>query len=274
MLLSVKQTSLDRLVSILATRPGLEFAEIQHLLRDGGGPVSRPQLFRELHELQSAGVAVSIKGRYSLSLAWIVELIHFSDAVHEHYLSGSKISALLSDASKRKTWRFFEYCRLSNFWNHLRLALAAETESSEIFEWIPHPWQHLIHHEKALLFYKALGKSGCRLRRIVGNDSYLDQLHVDSWPKQIVEYSFAEGPFSEQQNLYFDVIGDYVFEISIMGRTFTSLQELYDSVKNKSSLKFERITELLYEKGRFVTSLERNPRKAERLRKQFREFFD
>lgn len=273
MLLSTKPDSSDSIVAALAVRPGMDVAGVQRQLRDSGMKLSRPQLFRELHELQSGGVIVNIKGQYHLSLAWVTEIIHFADMIDVHYREGSQLSRLLPDDTRRRRWKFFEYCRLSNFWNHLRLALINETGASEMFEWLPHPWQHLIHHEKALLFYKAVGRSGCRLKRIVGNSSYLDRLHVGTWPTQSVDYFFGDSPFADLKNTSIDVIGDYVLEVTIVGKTFSQLEDLYRQVKGKGSLKFERVTSLLYEKGKFSVSLERNQRKAERLRCQFVDFF-
>jgi len=273
MLLQTQENLEELIVKVLAHAPSMSADKIRQAIAKDFRRYSAQAIFKELHKLQRVGVVVRVKRDYSLSMAWALDFVNLGDVIYDQYVAKTPLGTILPDMVKRKSWKCSDFCRVSNFWLHTKSALFEHTRQRLMYEWEPHPWVHLIHHEKQLALYRVFKRGGWHISKIVGGGSYLDRLYAPAWPKDVITHSFAPGPFYELTNTYLNVIGDYVFTIAIEPKHNRELEELYASMSSAKQIKVEKITDLLYRKAKFSVKLEENSKRAEQLRRQFVEYF-
>ena len=231
-------------------------------------------VFKELKKLQEMDVVIKAGSSYSLRLAWVHELIRFSEDIFKHYQQkGTLLESILTEEESESRWRFNDLRRLDDFWIQVALTLFAHTGKSKMFYWIRNSWFHLAHPQKESQFQDALMKQGLRLYMILGESTYLDRLVSRQWPHEVYEYSFASSPFDKEKASSITVVGDYIVTIMIEPTLRKNISALYERVIDSSSFTVTNIKELFETQGKCTLRLQNSPRKALKLKKKFARFF-
>lgn len=270
--LKLRDTLSSHLIDVLATTPHLTVTAIRERLNRSTQRYSSAGVYKELSYLRRVGIIIKQGKAYSLSIPWIISVVDFGERLQERYIKNIYLRSYLPKANTKCIWKFRNLLMLDDFWNELILTLFVESKENYMFEWSPRPWFLLVHREKERALEKAIRFLKKKVYMILGSDGSLEKELANLLDKDTYSISFLKAPFHERQNMYFDVIDDYVLTIKFP-------RDIYERIRicfNRHSTKAERsrdIVELVTHKSKLSIQIENNPTKAKKLKKQFREYF-
>ncbi len=262
------------LIPLLAERPFVSANWLHAKVARTSRQFTVQAIYKELRKLESSGVVVKAAGKYSLTLAWVFDLIRLSDTVKQVYLDNLGKLIIVDPSIPKQKWKFSNLLTLDRFWGYIILALYKQSKSRIMFQWIPHPWFELAQYELNERFTDAMRLIGAKAFVSVGDDSSLDQQYAKLWPKDLVEYSHAVGPFhGKLQSKYLCVIDDFVLTVSIDKHNVVEIEDIFDNTSTVNRLDRSRVLRLFNLKGNHTICLEMNRKKAAQLAAKFRDFF-
>ena len=273
MLLSSPQALDDHLVMLLARKRSATAAELQLALSEQYGKFTIQGIYKELNKLQAAGVIVRQHGRYGLNLAWILNLAELADTMFETQTSGADGFGILPETQEKTTFVFRRLAHVDDFWIHALLMLLEKSESGVLYQWIPHPWFHLIHGQKSKPLHNALKVSGFKAKSIIGGSSYLDRYSETYTMKGTYEFFYAPGPFADEPRRYYSVTDRHLFTVTLDKTVAENLDAIYANVSSPKDFDSVSAINLLNRPGTIRVTIDQRPANVRRIRKKFLAYF-
>jgi len=272
MFLQNKRNLQQVLVSLLAKKHPATAVQLLDRVSAMYRVCSIQAVYKELRKLQTAGVVVKAKDKYSLSLSWILNGMDFLDSAYDSYMEQSSLGSILPVTGKRQVWYFTDLRKTDDFWVQCMLALIQKSDTKKMLQWVPLPWFELIHHEKDIAFQNALRASGGVLRFVIGGNSFLYRHCVRNWPDDVYKCSMAESPFQHQRRSSFLVSENYILTITLDKETTEIIDNLFDRVSSVENLDPSQVMGLFDRKTKVTVKLENNPAAALTLKRKFCRF--
>lgn len=275
MLLRQNETLEEKIVGILAKKPGLETDEI-HQRVTGGREYSLPAVYKELKKLREQGVIFKHKKKHSLHMRWSLDMIRFANKITENYVTSSNISKFIpipENGRKKNTWNFSSLIHLDEFWGNILLTLITTYKPTSILSWNPHPWMYFVRQEAGSGTHLLLKPKKIVMFKIVGGSTFLDKLPSKFWDKYGVQYSFSQGPFEQDKSTYINVVNDFVITVQIDQKTTNAIENYFQKVQSHKDLDVAEVFQIFRGKAKATLKLERNEKRAALYRKKFNRFF-
>ncbi len=273
MILQSKPRLEEKIVQLLMLQPNQSAAQLLEAVNGVGKDYSVQAVYKELRKLHHFGVVAKHRTHYSLRIPWVLDVVALIDQMKQRYLDATTFDAILPGLNHRKSWHFTNLNTLNNFWSQVLLVAVNKAHDKRIVGYSPHPWYHLLQTEQEDQYIQSLRHAGARLYLIMGNATFLDKWAEKFWPKDVVEYSYAESPYHKERGWYFDLVDDYLVGLKIDKETSAEIDRLYHETPNWEALDLAKVIHLSQKRVRAVLSVEHNPRKAEITRKRFIKFF-
>lgn len=263
----------ESIIQLFRIKQDYTAKELLPLVKAEYGKCSERALYKQLGLLIEAGVIVRTGTRYSVSLTWVLSLMSLGEELYDSIVSEHLQHDYLPLAGAKRTWRFRDLQHLDRFWIEMIFLLFESSKSRQMYVWVPFFWFDLVHYHKDLEAQAAMKKAGNKMFMMLGEDSYLTRLPEKYWSREVYEWSYAPGPFVEEDNLYYDVIDDYVMTIELTPKTTRRIQELFNDVTGPEDLKQIGRFEAIKSNAPVTLTIEHNPKKARKMLRQFQEYF-
>lgn len=273
MLLTPDQTLSERLVLALGRKQQCPAAWLLKQVSTKENCFSIQAVYKELRKLQQQGIVFKCGANYGLSLSWILNLWETVESMLDVQNSEQGQSMLLPAAGEKKTFHFSRLAAVDDFWIHSLFILLQNSSERTLYQWLPHPWFHLIHSRKSGPLQQALKTSKYKVQSIIGGNTYLDRLSERITTKGSYEFYYAAGPFQEERSIYYSASKEFLLSIRLDRRTSEAIEKLYQSVKRESELDLIKAARTIHTAGSITLSIERETRKASKVWKEFREYF-
>lgn len=273
MILQADKNLEDYLVEFLTERPNIDVHHIRESLFQIGKKYTIQAIYKGLRKLQNGGVVVKTGKSYSLRIPWVIDLKNISDQAYKNYFESPSIASLLPEIGKKEIWHFTNLLKLNDFWSQILLLLIQQSKNKILLGYNPHTWFHLVQTEKEHQYLKSIGLAKGKLYLIIGGKSYLDRWAQKYFDKKVVEFSFAKSPFEEKVNDYINVIDDYVITVKIDQTTNKAIDKLYSTISAIENINISEILRIFDSNVKASIWAEKNPEKAEKIRRKFKNFF-
>lgn len=273
-MLSIHSRRLESvIIRLLATHPLQTAAWLHRHCCLGNRDYSLQIIYHHLRNLQKDGVIIKVKDRFSLSLTWAYECLHFADLVYSRYLESPSHLELIPENNCSKSWQFSNLLRLDNFWVQSMIAIFSHSGAKLKFGWNPHPWFYFAQPDKVQRYYAMFKSRGWRYYSTIGGQSYLDRRYAESMDAGFYEYRLNQTPVFDDMSRYYSLIGDYMITIKLDRATARRIDELFGSVTCESDIRYHQVSRVLNTPGKLSITIEHNPRKVGRYTRRFREYF-
>jgi hypothetical protein len=270
-----KHSSLeDHLVTALGREHMLSAADLYSRVTSTYGRCSIQAVYKELRKLQNLGVVVKSREKYSLSLSWILNLAELVDQMYYGHAEPKHLEVTLSPRSAKQSYTFTKLTKVDDFWIHSLLSLLQNSKEKILYQWIPHPWFHLIHSEKSWPFHNALRVSGFQVKSIIGGNTFLDQHSKRTTTEGVYEFSYRKGPFHDLRDEYYSVTDRHLLTVKLDQQKTNQLERLYSSIKSFDDFDVASVVEAVNSPGQIKLTIESSPKKIRPIWKQFREYFE
>ena len=274
MIIPSTEPSLEQFIlRLLAGRPHLTADRIRTLASQGENTYSPAAVYKVLSRLLSNGVVVKSGATYSLSLAWVFELLTFADDISKTYFSDDYVTTLLPSAGKRITWKFTNLGRCNEFWNQLLLALLKGAQGGDVFSWVPYPWFVLLQDDRESRLHQAFTMSGRSFYTNFGPSGALEPMVRKLYNHKNQILSFAKGPLHELKNSYIDIVGDFVITVALAPDAARTVNALSSELRSRHAITLGKHLAVLSQRCKITVSIECNQKKAARLRDPLKIFF-
>jgi len=274
MLLQPSQKLEERLIAVLARTPSLTAQQLLNRVARAGRQFSLPAIYQELRKLAAGGIAVKLGDRYSLRLAWVLEMMEFADGMYDTYVQGAPMRDFLPGEGEKLRYQFRSFSSLAGFWTQLDLALCQHAPDRVLFEWVPHAWFHLANPRTEQQFLNGMKLAGNKYYLIIGDDTFLDRSYIEELSGlEKCEVSFAESPFHAEQTTYYSLIADYIFTVKPDKKKCAGLDELFSRISSDGDIDHFQLKDIFSAPTTIRTVLERNKHKAAKMRRKFADYF-
>ncbi len=272
MLLGTQQKLAELIVHCFRLAPQLSEAEIYAQLSEVR-KITHRAVFKELSKLVAQGVLVRVKGLYVIKVTWILELLQLSDDLTKQSLHPKSLDLQVPGEGERLRWQFTDIRRMDVFWVQLMFVLFSISKTKKMYVWCPHFWFHLLDLKKELQAMRAMKKGDNKHFLMIGGDTFIDRLPTRYWNRKVYEWSYAVGPFEGDIRHYYDVIDDFVLTVFVSSDFANQLDVLCGRIQSEHDLYNTDLNSFFNRRSRVTLTLERNPKKARRLARIFREYF-
>lgn len=274
MLNATRQSLEDFIVRTLSTRRDCSAAQVRSHIRHRFGDFSVAAIYKELRKLQQQGVIIKTGTQFSLSLPWILNLIELTDQMYDLHVESAQAADILPVSVPRKSFVFPNLARGDDFWVHAIILMLRHSSRKTLFQWLPHPWFHLINGHKSFPFHNALRAAGFRINSIVGGESFLDQYSKRLTTKGVYEFSYAPGPFRELRKLYYSVTDRYLLTLRLTEPKAVEIDSFYNSVKSWKGIDATKLVDLMGQRTKTVITIESAKPKVKHVWNKFVDYFD
>ncbi len=273
MLLEPTQNIEEKVVKILAKKPGLTTYEILGILNESGRKYTYQGLYKELAKLRKNFVVIKTGQKFNIHISWAIELQNLVNRISKTHVEALTTEDIIPKAKKKKTWSFDKIGMLNNFWAQVLLVLTKNSKGKLVFDWAPHPWYHLSHTALENRYLEAMKLLGAKTYQIIGGKTYLDKWVVKYLEGQNIEYTFAKSPFDKEQDTYYTLIDQYLVTVRIDPVTTQKIEELYSNTKVTEDVDYPKMFELFNGEVNIKLTIENNTTKIPIIRKKFQNFF-
>jgi len=262
------------LVALLAEGRPLSVAQLEHRLKTSQRRYSIQAIYHVLRKLRRQGVVMRVRTRFSLSLAWALDLLDLARRIEQRVLLSTSAAEVVPEAGQMFRWRFSSVIALDDFWIHLMLLLLERAPTRRIYNFCPHPWFYYAHQAQLSKFYEVLRRRQARIRLAVGGISFLDKLFVRSTSQDLYSCIHAEGgAVGGGMNKHVMVIGDYVIEVLLRRAWAMELHSLFLRTNSTSHRDMQPLHRLFQQSTPSILRVSNSPTKALRLQKRFTRLF-
>lgn len=252
----------DRIVEILLEQPATAL-DLRRTLRTRGLRLSTSGLYKVLGQLQTADVVIRSRGIFSVNTEWRKNVSEFlSGYVGLELEDGENVAFEVGSASQ-----------MDKLWKHYAFLLEHESRRTGLFCYNPHEfWIHISDRTKSEEdFFRYIKQHEIPMLYTIGYRTAVDQTFVRTYEGGTFQINFERIPlFSDLDNV--SVFGDYILNGKIDESLFASVHRAYEESKNRAECA-RRIAIAVSKPHRYKFKLERNAKKAARLRKRLGRHF-
>ncbi|MCB0325644.1 MAG: hypothetical protein KDD69_18810 [Bdellovibrionales bacterium] len=267
------KTLQELLVALLARTSAAPAIELQRKMAAQKRHYSLPGIYKELNKLREQGVVLKQGKEFRLSLTWVLNLLEMADVMYESQVGNLTNHSLLPPPDTSYTFNFHTLPRLDDFWIHIIVLMTQASKSRYLYQWIPHPWFHLIQVDKTRPFQEAIKAGGGIVKSIIGGETSLD---IESSQRTLpgsYEFFYAQGPFEGERQQYISVSGNYLMVIKLDLPTAQIIDGIYNSYASALAIPTSEITLLARMKIKGKVRISNSGRTAEKYLKKFRDYF-
>src|SRR3989344_1626019 len=254
------------------------------------GPKSTKQLIREillyrkvtaqgvyktLKKLKVQEIVAQNKKTLVLSRIWLERLHDFIDATNINYHNNEKHAHDITNLrdGEKVVFKFSSFEMLDIFGCHIFNVIVDPVPiSSSLLIYHPHEIFLSSRNEIEKFILSKIKEDGREIMTLIGHRTELDKEYSRRFSNIHTRVFCLEKPLYANTNYYFDVCGDMILEIFFDKIILGEIHNLFLSSKYDSKFE-EKLKLILFRKGNHKFTIQKNKKKAEKIRKIFKKYF-
>ena len=230
--------------------------------------------YAALRKLKAEEVALTYKGKVSLSTVWINKMKSSFEEIGRKYAAGqASFSVLDLDDRESMSYSFSTIKNLDIFWGYSQSILMHNTpDNNPIYAYDPHYWFYFAHKETETELLKEIVQHKRQFLMTVGGATKLDKAVKPHFNNKYLQYNHKK--LFRKDNYYITVIGDYISEVMLDEGTGKKIDNVYGSTNELNDAIVEKLKQILEAKVRCKIKISKNKSKADKLKKMMgRDFY-
>lgn len=273
-MLLLKNHNIDQLlIHLLASSSGFTAKNLHTLVNQNNRKCSIQGIYTELKKLQAQGIVVKYKKTYSLDLSWSLELLDFADRVYQQQLVNATFEQILPAKGKSNSWTFNAFTKADDFYMQIMVIMFKHCSDRSYASWAYHPWYYYSQVKKVNRVYEIAKQEKRRLHYIIGGNTYLDRLYMDSLDSEVFEYSWAKPDFPTNNNECFMMNSKYFMSMSLDAKSSRAFNQLFNEINKIDLSSMQEMLKVLHAPVKVKIRLEHKPNKCQKLVREYQKFF-
>lgn len=230
-------------------------------------------VYKELKKLKSDDVVIDKGQKLSLTLWHINQQLEKWGDVNHAYTHSVDVSQIFKiRRGKSSSFTFNNLGELDAFWTQSYLFLERIIpETIPTYACVPHDW---FYYSRPASDERWTYSQSRAQRLIVTHPTELDFAVLKHRRKQGYQFTPNENPLKQSENIYYTLIGDWVFEVRLDRKIGELLNDFILKTPLIEKINQDVLDELLLAKGMFKLKVYNNPKKAKLLTNKLRKYFD
>lgn len=270
-----KQTIDEEVVKVLAYNPRLFLDEIKKNVVSEN-KISLQGWYKVIKRLMIEGVVVKEKKRYSLNVAWIIDILKFSEALKATYINKTP-QTIIHLPTKEKESIFFKFSDLlsmNTFWAHLLTYIASkEPQHKKLYAYNPHFWFYLAHDEIEKQYNRSMKEFDVKTYMVIGSTNFLDRWNVRFFDPQSTLTHLCSEPLFYNKKKYINYIGGFLIEITIPKEVAQSIDDIFNTVHSLSDISKLELIKLFQYKAKCMITIAKDKHNGGLFKKKIVQFF-
>lgn len=260
----------DRIVRIVLTAGTSRAEDVHRAVSTRGEVWSLAATYKALRKLVEGGVLVHSRSRYHVSQNWLFSLSSLVERALEGAFEPQGGEHLLPDSGGIFSWRYTDLHRLNTFASNVILVAARVEEARFIYSWSPHLWFNLVQPEHEKRYNDSLRRLGCKVHKVIGGATPLDQETAALLPKSNVSTHVVPSKQFLPRNQYTVVVGSFVVTMKLQRQTADLIDTLFHRAKSIASLDAKLLLRIFrHTKTPATLTIEHDPSQAAQITKKF-----
>ena len=237
---------------------------------------TKQAVYKALRVLQKNETIVQNREDASLSSLWLKKLMDFTERAELNYKSSDRpnINFLSLRQGEKISYTFKTFEATDMFWAHAFDVLADVTPGrSPLFLYNPHEWFLLARPESETYLFDRTAQSGKNIFLISGNNDPLDMYVSKYFDGDKKQYYASPKVLFQKSNYYVNVFDDFLIEVLLDPKISDALDEVYKTTKVFDETIKAKMIEIIKASGKNKLVITRNRRKADQVRRVFKEYF-
>jgi hypothetical protein len=272
---TLNQFLASKIVFILMTEPGLTAevirSKVVRLLRK---QITVQGVYKELRRLQKNTIVFKARGRFFLSLPWLLESRSELERSIQTYSSLSVVGDLLPEAGESQSWRFSDIHAMDRLVVNLLVTMLRHGDDREIFHWDPYPWYAVFHADLAAPFLKEFLRGKHKAYGVLGAKSPISEKMIAAQQEFSHTWWIGAPLFAYREDTAISVKPPFILTIRYPHQAVTVFRELF---KQKNPFTTDAVAPfqgLMSQKLSYRVTLAHNPGRAQTLVRSFRKLFE
>lgn len=235
---------------------------------------TKQALYLTLRKLIQKEVVIKHGTLFSLSQPWLQKMSLFFTIAGKQYGNRSESNEILrlSDGDK-VVYSFKSAPEADKFWGHAFHVFGIFLAGKEpIYMYNPHEWFFFARKESEEFLFLDAQKRNQKIWMIVGGTSTLDKHTGKYFDGSILQYYMTEEVLFEARNYYLNIFGDYIIEARLDEKVAEKVDEFYKTHTKVTEETTKLLTALLTQ-GKTTITITRSKKKADKLKKVFKQYF-
>ena len=236
---------------------------IDKYLKTRGVKVTIQGIYKALRELISEDIVIKQHQKYSINNIWRSRILKIISNRNNFSL----------EEGEGVLYKFNNIFHLDSFWKHILFDIQNETGKSPTLGWLPHQfWWYIEGREDSEMEYEQQFKRNkIYYYTLIGGKDEIDKKHKLFTQNEYHQIHLEKNiPLNRRDHI--SVMGDYVVITRIPSSIAKSIDFLYSTVSDEDSFKI-KLNSLLNKPVKITLTIEKNKRKAEKLRSIFKKYF-
>jgi hypothetical protein len=234
--------------------------------------ISKQGFYKALRELISEEIVTKNKQNVLLSPIWVNKLQGFINTIQQS--SHRQVSSEVVSLAEGDTmiFRFKSVIDLYLLWNHYFFIFCKQTEGSVIF-FNSHNFWVLIRSDIENEMYRWIRDTKKEAYSVIGHNTPLDRSTSDYIRESYnINLSYDTKPLI-RDTIFPAIFGDYIMSTIIDQKTVDAIHQVYLKYKAWEPVVELEMKEIIKKMGKSKVVIERNAKKAEKLRKKLMNHF-
>ncbi|OGI82823.1 hypothetical protein A3B93_00255 [Candidatus Nomurabacteria bacterium RIFCSPHIGHO2_02_FULL_42_24] len=237
---------------------------------------SKQAIYKSLKNLKENEVIIHSKEQVALSSVWLKRLSDFVEKTRLKYQTENSpsVNFIGLKQGEKISYTFKNFEATDMFWAHAFDVLSDITPlTSPIFLYNPHEWFLLARTESETYLFNRLAKIGKKLFLLAGNKTALDLYVSKYFDGKITNYFTTDTKIFQKQNYYVNIFDDFLIEVWLDPKVSEAIDQFYKNIKDFDGAAKKKLLEIIKQTGRNKLVINRNKRKADKIRNKISKFF-
>jgi|GEM_PF-1792807 len=263
----------DLIVTLIAASGPQDVPQLKAGLAKIGKRYTIQAIYYELRKLIRQGVLVKEQTRFSIRIAWALELATLSERIHQTGVTGGAGTQIIPKPGEKRSWRFSNLLRLDDFWVECMQRVFDISGADVLYNWAPRPWFYFAQARKLEQFYRSLIRRNRRVGLVLGGNDPLDRLYSSRMTTKVFTIRHDASFFPKLTRQHIQVVGDYILKVTIAQRSMGEIHDLFSTTKSIETIDWGRTQRILNSSTHASLEITHSSLQARRLRTKFQRYF-
>lgn len=237
-------------------------------------------VYKVLRQLRMEEVIIVHKHHVSLSHVWLLKEQEKFQFASDAYAHAPLIERLQKGEVTKASFSFKTLNEIDLFWTYTYIQIGEHVPSHiPTYSIQPHDWYYYARLDTDAYWVKKHTESGRLSRTLLTHSTELDRLVTRERKKKVGElfqYTLGENPLGQSNDRYYNLLGEYIFTVTLDPHIAEKLEALIESEKRipLSAKGLVTMSEIGIQKGIFKYTIERSSNRAKEMERKIKKYFE
>lgn len=231
-------------------------------------------IYKELRRLQKNTIVFKARGRFFLSLPWLLESRSELERSIQTYSSLAVVGDLLPEVGESQVWRFSDIHAMDRLVVNLLVTMLRHGDNREIYHWEPYPWYAVFHADLAAPFLKEFLRGKHKAYGVLGAESPISDKMIAAQEAYSHTWWVGAPLCAHREDTALSVKPPFILTIKYPPQAVAVFRELFAQRNPFTTDAVAPFQGLMAQKLTYRVTLAHNPGRAQTLVRSFRRLFE